>query len=125
MRSAVMVTPCLFLIQLMLPRWFSIAGLAQAFAFSSVSSTKMWRCTPSAMPPENSGFGCAALPPRLANAALKVSMLVLANWLAPSVTKCSPSSPAQVEPSAPDEPYQNGGCGCCSGRSAIGTFSYS
>ena len=120
-----MVTPCLFLIQLMLPRWFSIAGLAQALAFSSVSSTKMWRCTPSAMPPENSGFGCAALPPRLANAALKVSRLVLANWLAPSVTKCSPSSPAQVEPSAPDEPYQNGGCGCCSGRSAIGTFSYS
>src|SRR3954465_10195436 len=106
-----MVTPWRSLIQLILPRWFSIAGFAQALAFSSVSSTKMWRCTPSTIPPENSGFGCAALPPRLANAALKVSMLVLANWLAPRVTKCSPSSPAQVEPSAPDDPYQNAGGG--------------
>ena len=100
-----------------------MAGLAQAFAFSSVSSTKMWRCTPIATPPGNSGFGCAARP-RLANAALKVSMFSLANFVGPSVTKCSPCSPAQVEPSAPEEPYQNGGCGCCSGRSAIGTFSY-
>ena len=41
----------------------------------------------------------------------------------PSVTKCRPSSPAKVEPISFDEPYQNGGCGCCNGRSAIGTFS--
>ena len=39
----------------------------------------------------------------------------------PSVTKCKPCSPAQVEPIVFDEPYQKAGCGCCSGRSAIGT----
>ena len=66
-------------------------------------------------PPENSGFGCAGLSPRLASAFLKVSMLALAAALGPSVTKCSPSSPAQAEPSSPDEPYQNGGNGFCSG----------
>ena len=49
--------------------------------------------------------------------------VVLAVCIGPSVTKCSPCSPAQVEPIALDEPYQNAGCGCCNGRSAIGTFS--
>jgi hypothetical protein len=88
-----------------------MAGRAQACAFSSVSSTKMCRCTPSATPPENSGFGCAGLPPRLPSAFLKVSMLALAEAFGPRVTKCSPSSPAQAEPSSPDEPYQNGGNG--------------
>ena len=55
--------------------------------------------------------------------ALKASILALATVIGPSVTKCRPSSPAKVEPISLDEPYQNGGCGCCSGRSAIGTFS--
>src|SRR5918994_363593 len=111
MRACVAVTPCCVLIQLICSRCLFIAGRAQACASSSVSSTKTCRCTPMAMPPGNSGLGCAGLLPRLANAALKVSMLALAEGLGPSVTKCSPSSPAQVEPSAPDEPYQNGGVG--------------
>src|SRR5262249_38962543 len=120
MRACVAVTPCFILIQLMCSRCLFIAGLAQAWAFSSVSSTKMWRCTPIAMPPGNSGFGCAGLLPRLAKAFLKVSIFALAEGLGPSVTKCRPSSPAQVEPSSPEEPYQNGGDGVLFGGSAIG-----
>ena len=30
---------------------------------------------------------------------------------------------ADVEPVVFDEPYQKAGCGCCSGRNAIGTLS--
>ena len=60
-------------------------------------------------------------PPRLASAALKASILRLANAVGPLAVKCMPCSPAQVAPIVFDEPYQNGGCGCCSGRIGIGT----
>ena len=69
----------------------------------------------------NSAFGWAARP-RLANAALKASMFSFAVCIGPKVTKCSPCSPAQVDPIVFDDPYQNAGCGRCRGRSAIGTL---
>ena len=98
-----------------------MAGRAIRRASSSVSATKMLRITPIAAPPGNSALGEAA-PPRLAKASRKASMFFPAKAVGPSVTKCSPRSPAQVDPIALDEPYQNAGCGRCSGRSAIGTF---
>ena len=44
-------------------------------------------------------------------------------WLTtPLAMKCIPCSPDQVAPVVFEEPYQNGGIGCCSGRNAIGTL---
>ena len=62
----------------------------------------------------------AALP-RRASASLNVSMFDLASAIDPSVAKCRPRSPAQVEPTVFDEPYQIGGCGRCRVGIAIGT----
>ena len=109
--------------QLSCARCSSIAGLAKRLASSSVSATKMWRCTPIAVPPGNSALGCAG-PPRLASACLNASMLVLANGVGSEAHEMHSVLAGPGRPVVLEEPYQKAGCGCCSGRRAIGTFSY-
>src|SRR5437773_7085421 len=92
-------------------------------ACSSVSATTTCRLTPIAVPPRNSGFGMAALP-RFASASVNVSMFCFARGVGPLVRKCMPCSPAQVDPVALDEPYQNDGCGCGKGGICIGRLVY-
>src|SRR5579862_178914 len=96
-------------------------GLAMARASPSVSATTIWRNSPIAVPPGNSGLGTGG-PEPLASALRYAAMFSLASAVGPLAAKCMPRSPDQAAPIGFEEPYQNGGCGCCRGLSAIGTF---
>ena len=117
------VWPCIVRSQLMCARCASMAGLPKRMASASVSATKMCRCTPIAAPPGNSALGCAGAAALFERGFVGVDIGLGASPSARASRNAGPASPAQVEPISFDEPYQNGGCGCCSGRSAIGTFS--
>jgi len=50
--------------------------------------------------------------------------ILLGELVGPRLVKCIPRSPAQAAPVTLEDPYQKAGCGCCNGRSTIGTFEY-